>query len=86
MTGSAVRDILTLDILVPTVQADRIIARKRALHNARGAVPGAEITRETEVHPDRMLGLINLDETTGQEVLERSRMTGLRQPGGIRFH
>jgi hypothetical protein len=78
LTGSVVRDIVTLNIVVPAVQADQIIAFKRAPHSARGVVPGAETTPETEVHPDGMLGLINLDETTGQEVLERSMMTGLR--------
>jgi molybdenum cofactor synthesis domain-containing protein len=69
----AIEDHLILDVLVPTIQANQIIAKRKTLLNALAAVPGVHITDETEVHSDGILGLISLDEETGQEVLERSR-------------
>ena len=68
----AIEDHLILDVLVPTLQAKQIIAKRETLLNALAAVPGVHITDETEVHSDGILGLISLDEKTGQELLERS--------------
>ena len=73
MVTDAAGDRLTLDILVPTIQPEKIVARKEALLEALRKVPGVKITGETEIHSDGILGLISLDEKTGQEVLERSR-------------
>lgn len=84
MVTDVVGDILTLDILVPTVRAEQIIARKQALLSALAAVPGVSITDETEVHSDGILGLISLDEKTGQEVLERSQAMGAQIAERIR--
>ena len=69
----AIEDHLILDVLVPTVQATQIIAKRKTLLNALAAVPGVHITDETEVHSDGILGLISLDEDSAQEVMERSR-------------
>lgn len=69
----AIEDHLILDVLVPTVQATQIIAKRKTLLNALAGVPGVHITDETEVHSDGILGLISLDEEVAQEVLERSR-------------
>jgi molybdenum cofactor synthesis domain-containing protein len=69
-------DRLTLDILVPTVQAEQIVAREKALLDALAAVPGIATTPETAVHSDGVLGLISLDERDGKKVLERSRAIG----------
>ncbi len=66
-------DRLTLDILVPTVRAEQIVAREQALLGALGAVPGVCITEDTEVHSDGILALISLDENAGKELLERSK-------------
>lgn len=70
----AIEDHLILDVLVPTVQATQIIAKRKTLLNALAGVPGVHITDETEVHSDGILGLISLDEEVAQEVLERSRV------------
>ena len=72
MVTDALGDRLTLDILVPTVKAAHIIAREQAVLKALAHVPGVTMTAETSVHSEGVLGLISLDEKTGQEVLERS--------------
>lgn len=72
MVTDVLEDTMTLDILVPTVRAEQIVAQKEALLKALTAVPGIHITRETEIHSDGILGLISLDEQGRREVLERS--------------
>lgn len=66
-------DRLTLDILVPTIDAEQIVARKTRLLRALQKVPGVVLSSETNVHSEGILGLIGLDERTGKELLERSR-------------
>jgi molybdenum cofactor synthesis domain-containing protein len=73
MVTDAIEDRLTLDILVPTVRAEQIVARRRRLLSGLAAVPGVGITDKTEVHSEGILGLISLDEKRGRELLERSR-------------
>jgi len=72
MVTDALGDRLTLDILVPTVKAAHIVAREQAVLKSLADVPGVTMTAETSVHSEGVLGLISLDEKTGQEVLERS--------------
>ena len=84
MVTDAMGDRLTMDILVPTIQAEQIVARKKALLTALGSVPGVRITRETDVHSEGILGLISLDEKTGREVLERSQAIGAQIAEHIR--
>lgn len=84
MVTDVLEDRLTLDILVPTVRAEQIVAREQALLGALGAVPGVHITDETEVHSDGVLGLISLDESTGKELLERSSAIGAQITDHIR--
>ena len=72
MVTDAQENRLTLDILVPTVQADQIVAREKPLLKALAAVPGVEVTLDTRVHSQGILGLISLDEEAGRELLERS--------------
>jgi molybdenum cofactor synthesis domain-containing protein len=76
MVTDVLEDRLTLDILVPTIQAEQIVAREGALLGALAAVPGVRITPETSVHSDGILGLISLDEKAGQDVLGRSVAMG----------
>ncbi len=73
MVTDVLEDRVTLDILVPTVQADRIVAREKDLLEALASVPGIHVKADTRVHSDGILGLISLDEAQGKEVLERSR-------------
>jgi len=84
MVTDAIGDRLVLDILVPTVQAEQIVARKERLLGALRAVSGVGVTDETEVHSDGILGLISLDEKTGKEVLEKSRAIGAQIADHIR--
>jgi molybdenum cofactor synthesis domain-containing protein len=76
MVTDAIGDRLTLDILVPTIRPDQIVGRKEALLKALEGVPGVQIARETEVHSDGILGLISLDDETGEKVVRRSRAMG----------
>jgi molybdenum cofactor synthesis domain-containing protein len=76
MVTDVLEDRVTLDILVPTVQADRIVAREKELLEALASVPGIHVKADTRVHSDGILGLINLDEAQGREMLERSRAMG----------
>jgi molybdenum cofactor synthesis domain-containing protein len=73
MVTDAMGDTLTLDILVPTLPAERIIGRKQVLLAALGKVRGLGLTDETDIHSDGILGLIGLDEKMGEEVLRKTR-------------
>jgi molybdenum cofactor synthesis domain-containing protein len=83
MVTDALDNRLTLDVLVPTIRDDQIVARKTALLEALRGVPGVLVTGKTEVHSDGILGLITLDEETGKEVLTRSRAMGAAISGRI---
>jgi molybdenum cofactor synthesis domain-containing protein len=76
MVTDVLEDTMTLDVLVPTVRAKHIVARKEALLKALAAVPGIHLTNETQIHSDGILGLISLDEESGRELLERSASMG----------
>ncbi len=84
MVTDAMGDTLTLDILVPTIQAEQIVARKEALLNLLRTVSGVRILEETEIHSDGVLGLISLEDQTGKEMLERSRAMGIEIAERIR--
>ncbi len=73
MVTDAIGDTLTLDILVATLAPDRIVGRKKILLSALKEVSGLEITDDTDVHSDGVLGLISLDEETGRTVLQRTK-------------
>lgn len=73
MVTDVLEDTMTLDVLVPTVEAEKIMGREKALLEALAAVPGVHITKETQAHSEGILGLIALDDELGREVLERSR-------------
>lgn len=84
MVTDAMGDRLVLDILVPTIQAEQIVARKERVLSELGTVSGVGITDKTEIHSDGILGLISLDEKTGKEVMERSRAIGAQIADHIR--
>src|SRR5208283_816987 len=69
LVTDALDDRLTLDILTPTVKAVQIVARQKAVLNALSKVQGIIVSDETAVHSEGILGLISLDEATGEEVL-----------------
>jgi len=72
MVTDVLENTMTLDVLVPTVEAENIVGCEEELLEALGAVPGVCITAETRVHSQGILGLIALEKTAGKEMLERS--------------
>ena len=72
MVTDAIGDHLILDILVPTIRPEQILAKRNPLLSALADVPGIRITDETDIHTDGILGLISLDENTGQKFLQRA--------------
>lgn len=84
MVTDVLEDRMTLDILVPTIQAEHIIACEKDLLEAMASVPGIHVKADTRVHSDGILGLISLDEAQGKEVLERSRAIGFQIAERIR--
>lgn len=69
-------DHVALDILVPTVSAEKLFGRKRALLDALGRVPGVVLGADADVHSAGILGAIALDEADAILALERSRAMG----------
>jgi molybdenum cofactor synthesis domain-containing protein len=63
---------LTLDVLVPTVEAEKIVGCEEELLAALGSVAGIRISPETQVHSQGILGLIALEKAAGREMLKRS--------------
>jgi len=84
MVTDVMEDRLTLDILVPTVRAEQIVARREMLLSKLAEVQGVGITDQTEVHSEGILGLISLDEEMGRELLERSQALGTQIADRIR--
>lgn len=73
MVTDAQENHLVFDVLSPTVEASRIVARKDDLLSALAAVAGVELEPGTDVHSDGILGLISLGPAEGKEVLARTR-------------
>lgn len=73
MVTDVLEDTMTLDVLVPIVEAGRIVGRGNDLLAALASVSGVHITSKTQVHSQGILGFITLDKEIGKEVLERSR-------------
>lgn len=73
-----VRDnLVTLDILRKTVQAEDIAGKQAALLERLSIIPGLELTPETAIHSDGVLGFIALDPAEAAGVLERTQaLTG----------
>lgn len=73
-----VRDnLVTLDILRKTVLAEDIAGKQAALLERLSTIPGLELTPETAIHSDGVLGFIALDPAEAAGVLERTQaLTG----------
>ena len=63
---------LTIDILRQTVDPRLVVGRKDELLKSLGSLPGVNITEETSIHSNGMLGWISLDGDEGTEALGRS--------------
>lgn len=72
MVTDVLKDTMTLDVLVPIVEAEKIVGCEQELLEALGAIPGVCINAETRVHSQGVLGLIALEKKVGKEMLERS--------------
>lgn len=72
MVTDVLEDTMTLDVLVPKVEAEKIVGCEEELLKALGSVPGVRVTPETRVHSQGILGLIALEKTAGKEMLKRS--------------
>lgn len=53
-------DLLTLDILNPEIEIERIAGRGPALLQAIARVPGVKVLASAEIHSEGVLGLVNL--------------------------
>lgn len=73
MVTDALGERLTLDILVPSVPAEQIVSRERAVLDSLASVPGVTISEETSIHSEGILGLISLEENERDALLRRSQ-------------
>ena len=88
-------DLVTVDILKRSINAENIIGKKDALLRALAAIPGVSVTSETNIHSDGILGLIDIEdqkmageilggmERMGREVSERIRKRAIVFPSGF---
>lgn len=70
-------DVLTLDIMRDTVEAQDIIGKREALLRALAEIPGVTLTPDTTIHSEGILGLIDIDDQRlAKKVLERTERMG----------
>jgi len=72
LVTDVVNDILTLDILRQDINAYALVGKQRPLFEALGRLPGVEVTEETSICSEGMLGWIALDEAEAMDSLKRS--------------
>ena len=88
-------ELITLDVLKKSVNAQDIIGKKDALLKALAAIPGVTLTPETNIHSDGILGLIDIEsqemageilggmERMRREISERIRKRAIVFPSGF---
>ncbi len=64
---------ITLDILQHQIKAEQFFGKKKQLLNALAKVAGVEISPDTDIHSDGILGFIALDEMETARVMENTR-------------
>jgi len=72
LVTDALHDVVTIDILRKTVDAYHLVGKRERLLHQLDQLPGVEITDETSICSEGMLGWIALDEPEAREALERS--------------
>ncbi|MCG6535960.1 MAG: competence/damage-inducible protein A, partial [Syntrophales bacterium LBB04] len=55
-------DVIALDILRKTIDAEDIIGKREALLRALSEIPGVLLAPETSVHSEGILGLIDIED------------------------
>ncbi len=63
---------VTLDILQPHIKAEQVFGKKAELLWNLSLIPGVQVTEETEIHSDGILGMIALSEEEARQAVERS--------------
>lgn len=66
-------ELLTLDILRTTMDADRLVGKDRALIDALGQVPGVGVSERTTIASQGVLGWVMVDGAYGHQALGESR-------------
>jgi len=66
------RDVMTVDILRDTVDANRIVGKQEKLLERLGKLDGVTVTKSTAISSEGMLGWIAYDEKEAKGNLERS--------------
>ncbi len=63
---------ITLDILQECIKAEDIAGKQEEMLSALGAVEGVNISGETYIHSEGILGMISLDKDTALEAIDTS--------------
>jgi molybdenum cofactor synthesis domain-containing protein len=65
-------DVIALDILKKTIDAEQILGKREALLRSLADIPGITLTPETSVHSEGILGLIDIeDKKVAKNILKR---------------
>jgi molybdenum cofactor synthesis domain-containing protein len=66
-------DYIVVDILRTTMEAENIYGKKKGLLEKLGSIPGVEVSEETTIHSEGVLGFIELNEEVACEVLTETK-------------
>jgi molybdenum cofactor synthesis domain-containing protein len=70
-------DLITLDIMKKSIDAQDIIGKRNALLQALKEIPGISLNSETTIHSEGILGLIDIeDQTVARDLLSRMEAMG----------
>ncbi len=72
LVTDAIHDTLTVDILRKTVDAFRLVGKQDLLLKKLARLPGVEVSEETSICSEGILGWIVLNEAEGKQALKRS--------------
>jgi molybdenum cofactor synthesis domain-containing protein len=78
-------DVIALDILKRTINAEDILGKRDALLRALSEIPGVSLTPDTSIHSEGILGLIEIeDKKEAKEILRRMEQMGRQVSEEIR--
>ena len=70
-------DLITLDIMKKTLNAQDIVGKRNALLQALGNIPGVSLSHETSIHSEGILGLIDIeDQKMAEDLLRKMESMG----------